>query len=82
MVGSDTVRFCASCQKNVYNLSGMQRDEAISLMRGTEGRLCVRFRTGFAAPLNLALNTAAGTCRSSSETRSTEASASAKFSTE
>ena len=43
MVGSDTVRFCASCQKNVYNLSGMKRDEAVDLLRATEGRLCVRF---------------------------------------
>ena len=43
MVGSDTVRFCASCQKNVYNLSGMRRDEAIELLRASEGRTCVRF---------------------------------------
>jgi hypothetical protein len=43
MVGSDSVRFCASCQKNVFNLSGMQRDEAIELLRATEGRACVRF---------------------------------------
>jgi hypothetical protein len=43
MVGSDKVRFCASCQKNVFNLSGMRRDEAIDLMRATEGRICVRF---------------------------------------
>ncbi len=43
MVGSDTVRFCASCQKNVFNLSGMRRDEALDLLRATEGRVCVRF---------------------------------------
>src|SRR3954469_24537291 len=43
MVGSDSVRFCASCQKNVYNLSGMKRDEAESLVRASEGRVCVRF---------------------------------------
>ncbi|HEY4223587.1 MAG TPA: hypothetical protein VGO62_19655, partial [Myxococcota bacterium] len=43
MVGSETVRFCASCQKNVFNLSGMKRDEAIELLRATEGRMCVRF---------------------------------------
>lgn len=43
MVGSDKVRFCASCQKNVFNLSGMKRDEAIELLRATEGRVCVRF---------------------------------------
>ena len=43
MVGSDTVRFCASCQKNVFNLSGMKREEALDLLRATEGRICVRF---------------------------------------
>jgi hypothetical protein len=43
MVGSDKVRFCASCQKNVFNLSGMKRDEALDLLRATEGRACVRF---------------------------------------
>lgn len=43
MVGSDKVRFCASCQKNVFNLSGMRRDQAIDLLRATEGRVCVRF---------------------------------------
>jgi hypothetical protein len=43
MVGSDRVRFCASCQKNVFNLSGMGREEATELVRGAEGRLCVRF---------------------------------------
>lgn len=43
MVGSDKVRFCASCQKSVFNLSGMKRDEALDLLRATEGRACVRF---------------------------------------
>lgn len=43
MAGSETVRFCGSCQKNVYNLSGMKRDEAVELLRASEGRLCVRF---------------------------------------
>ena len=43
MVGSDKVRFCASCQKNVFNLSGMKRTEAIDLLRATEGKVCVRF---------------------------------------
>ncbi|MFN2576385.1 MAG: hypothetical protein ABR607_01700 [Pyrinomonadaceae bacterium] len=43
MIGSDQVRFCGQCQLNVYNLSGMRRAEAESLIAGTEGRLCVRF---------------------------------------
>jgi hypothetical protein len=42
MTGGDQVRFCASCQKNVFNLSGMKREEAIDLLRATDGRLCAR----------------------------------------
>ena len=43
MYGNDRVRFCGECKLNVYNLSGMTRDEAESLIINTEGRLCVRF---------------------------------------
>jgi hypothetical protein len=43
MVGDERVRFCAQCELNVYNLSGMTRREAEALVAGTEGRLCVRF---------------------------------------
>ena len=43
MLGGERVRFCGQCQLNVYNLSAMSRDEAESLIAGTEGRLCVRF---------------------------------------
>ena len=43
MVGDERVRFCGSCELNVYNLSGMTRREAEALVTGTEGRLCVRF---------------------------------------
>lgn len=43
MVGGDRVRFCGSCQKNVFNLSGMTRAEAIDLLQATEGKACVRF---------------------------------------
>ena len=43
MQGDDRVRFCGRCQKNVYNLSAMRRDEAEALVREREGRLCVRF---------------------------------------
>ncbi len=42
MVGDERVRFCGQCQKNVYNLSGMARDEAQALVRGAEGKLCIR----------------------------------------
>ena len=43
MTGGDRVRFCAACQKNVFNLSDMKRGEALDLMRSTEGRVCARF---------------------------------------
>ncbi len=43
MTGDDRVRACASCNKNVYNLSSMTRDEAEALIVAKEGRLCVRY---------------------------------------
>jgi len=42
MKGDDRVRFCGSCNKNVYNLSGMRRDEATALVQGRRGEVCVR----------------------------------------
>src|SRR5258706_11446069 len=42
MVGDDRVRHCARCDKNVYNLSGMTRDEAEMLVAGKHA-LCVRY---------------------------------------
>ncbi len=45
MAGTDQVRFCSGCRKNVYNLSEMTRDEAEALVWEKEGRLCVRFYT-------------------------------------
>ena len=43
MYGDSRKRFCGECKLNVYNLSGMTRDEAESLIMKAEGRLCVRF---------------------------------------
>lgn len=43
MIGTAQVRFCGHCNLNVYNLSGMTRDQAESLIAANEGRLCVRF---------------------------------------
>lgn len=43
MVGDERVRACADCSKNVYNLSGMTREEAEALLVEKEGRLCVRY---------------------------------------
>jgi hypothetical protein len=42
MVGDDRVRFCGQCEKNVYNLSAMARDEAEALLAAREGKMCVR----------------------------------------
>jgi hypothetical protein len=43
MTGDERVRHCNSCSKNVYNLSGMTRDEAETLLVEKEGQLCVRY---------------------------------------
>ena len=43
MSGDDKKRFCGECKLNVYNLSGMTKDEAENLIIEKEGRLCVRF---------------------------------------
>lgn len=43
MYGDDRKRHCGDCKLNVYNLSGMTKDEAEALVMNAEGRLCVRF---------------------------------------
>ena len=44
MVGDDRVRFCKSCEKNVFNLSAMLAHEAEQLLaERMQGELCVRF---------------------------------------
>lgn len=43
MYGDHRKRFCGDCKLNVYNLSGMTRDDAETLVMNAEGRLCVRF---------------------------------------
>ncbi len=43
MSGDERVRACGACNKNVYNLSGMTREEAQALILEKEGRLCVRY---------------------------------------
>jgi hypothetical protein len=43
MTGDDAVRFCGSCDKNVYDLSGMTRDQAEAFVREREGAgACIR----------------------------------------
>jgi hypothetical protein len=43
MTGDERARHCGDCQKNVYNLSEMTREEAEALIYAKEGRLCVRY---------------------------------------
>src|SRR5438874_5133808 len=43
MVGDERMRYCGQCDLHVYNLSGMTRTQAESLITNAEGRLCVRF---------------------------------------
>ena len=42
MSGDDHVRFCDSCQFNVYNFSEMTAQEVEKLIYETEGRICGR----------------------------------------
>lgn len=44
MSGDERTRFCSLCSLNVFNVAGMTADDAVSLIRDTEGRLCVRLR--------------------------------------
>lgn len=43
MNGDDRVRFCNSCQKNVYNVSKLSKAEAVKFISEKEGDLCVTF---------------------------------------
>jgi hypothetical protein len=45
MQGAGAVRFCGHCQKNVYNLSAMPREEAERIVCEKAGNLCARFAT-------------------------------------
>ena len=43
MVGDERMRYCGQCSLHVYNLSGMTKREAETLVANAEGRLCVRY---------------------------------------
>jgi len=45
MTGDAAKRFCAGCQKHVYNLSAMPREAAEELVCESAGTMCVRFQT-------------------------------------
>ncbi len=42
MEGDDRVRYCGQCEKNVYNLIGMDDDEAAELLTQHEGKACIQ----------------------------------------
>jgi hypothetical protein len=42
MKGDDRVRYCATCEKHVYNIITLSSDEAADLIRRTEGKVCVQ----------------------------------------
>ncbi len=42
MKGDERVRFCAACQKNVYNVAELSEAEVRELIKTHEGNLCVR----------------------------------------
>lgn len=46
MQGDDRVRHCSHCDKHVYNLSQMTRQQAEALLSKTNGKLCARFERG------------------------------------
>lgn len=42
MVGDERTRFCGKCEKNVFNVAAMTRDEAEALLRAANEELCMR----------------------------------------
>ena len=43
MTGDERVRSCADCNKHVYNISELTREDAQALIVEHEGKLCVRY---------------------------------------
>jgi hypothetical protein len=43
MVGDDQVRHCGICDKDVFNLSNLTREDAEAVITATEGALCTRY---------------------------------------
>jgi hypothetical protein len=43
MVGDERIRHCMKCDKDVFNLSQMTREDAESLLREKQGNLCARY---------------------------------------
>src|SRR3569833_3413671 len=43
MVGDERVRHCGKCDKDVFNLSQMTREDAEALLQEKQGNLCARY---------------------------------------
>ena len=43
MKGDERSRYCLQCKLQVHNISGMSREEALRLVEGAAGQMCVRF---------------------------------------
>jgi hypothetical protein len=43
MSGTDRVRHCSQCNKDVFNVSSITRAEAAELIQQAEGKVCVRY---------------------------------------
>lgn len=43
MVGNDRIRHCGKCDKDVFNLSQMTREDAEALLQEKQGNLCARY---------------------------------------
>ena len=42
MIGGDKVRFCESCENDIYNISAMTRQEARKLLFQSKEKVCIR----------------------------------------
>jgi len=42
MNGDDQVRFCGSCEKNVFDISSLSADAAVELIREKQGKICIQ----------------------------------------
>ena len=42
MSGNERIRHCAQCDRNVFNIASLDAQEAVDLIRQTEGSICAR----------------------------------------
>src|SRR4051794_35910273 len=47
MAGNDQVRYCTQCRLNVFNIAGMTRAKAESVIAEADGRVCIRLYRRF-----------------------------------